>query len=606
MSTATVHEALLIPDLLRSAPQARPVLDRYGLRGCGGPLGPVESLGYFAKAHDVPVDRLLSELRTAVADRAAPPAAVADPADRIYRPFFKAGIAIVLTLGATWGGYLLWQIGLSGTFRAAGLHAVNAHGHAQIFGWVGLFVMGFAYQAFPRFKHTTLVRPRLAFATLGLMLTGILCRSLGEPLMASVPWAFYPAVLGGVLEVIAISTFAALIVATWRASGKPLAVYDAYIACALFWFVVQAVYEAVYFTATALVTDRLQLVGLVVTWQGTLRAIQINGFALLMILGVSQRLLPNFYGLPVPNPRRAKAALVVLNAAVVAEALGLTFMRQGGHGWAGLWYAGVLMLAGSVVYLLRDWRIFSKPAETDRGLKFLRAAYVWLLISLGMAVLLPAYQFGLLPLAAADSAAARDGFSHAYYGAVRHAVTVGFVSMMIVGVASKIVPTLNGVDVRRLPALWLPFALINLGCALRVLTQTLTDVTTFAFPAVGVSAVLEISGLALWGAHLWRIMARGAVLDPERPGPPDDGRPVTADDYVGPVLDRHPELLPVFLAHGFTPLASPGLRRTAARWVTIRGACRRVGVDEAAFLRALAAARPAAPRKLNLPMIQTT
>jgi hypothetical protein len=52
----------LIPDLLRKAPQARAILDRYGLRRCGGRLG-VESLGFFARAHDVPVDRLLSEIR---------------------------------------------------------------------------------------------------------------------------------------------------------------------------------------------------------------------------------------------------------------------------------------------------------------------------------------------------------------------------------------------------------------------------------------------------------------------------------------------------------------------------------------------------------------
>ena len=42
------------------------------------------------------------------------------------------------------------------------LHEVNAHGHAQIFGWVALFIMGFAYQAFPRFRHTRLWRPALA------------------------------------------------------------------------------------------------------------------------------------------------------------------------------------------------------------------------------------------------------------------------------------------------------------------------------------------------------------------------------------------------------------------------------------------------------------
>ena len=37
------------------------VLDRYGLRGCGGTLGPHESLAFFAPAHDVPPDQLLWE-----------------------------------------------------------------------------------------------------------------------------------------------------------------------------------------------------------------------------------------------------------------------------------------------------------------------------------------------------------------------------------------------------------------------------------------------------------------------------------------------------------------------------------------------------------------
>ena len=35
------------------------MLDRYGLHGCGGPLGPVESIGFFARAHGVDEARLL-------------------------------------------------------------------------------------------------------------------------------------------------------------------------------------------------------------------------------------------------------------------------------------------------------------------------------------------------------------------------------------------------------------------------------------------------------------------------------------------------------------------------------------------------------------------
>jgi hypothetical protein len=172
-----VDERTLIPDLLLNYPQTRQVLDRYGLKGCGGARGPVESLAFFARAHDVPLARLLSEIQsTAVQPDKKTLTAIATPslADAIYRPFFIAGIATVLTLGAVWGAYLLLKIGVSGTFTGASLHEINAHGHAQIFGWVGLFVMGFAYQAFPRFKHTSLKHPRLAVATFVIVRSGSL------------------------------------------------------------------------------------------------------------------------------------------------------------------------------------------------------------------------------------------------------------------------------------------------------------------------------------------------------------------------------------------------------------------------------------------------
>ncbi|MFO0841934.1 MAG: NnrS family protein [Gemmataceae bacterium] len=445
-----IDEAVMIPDLLRSAPQVRPVLDRYGLRGCGGRLGPVESLGFFAQAHGVPLDQFLRELREALAG----PAADASPAprweDAIYRPFFKAGIVVVLTLGAVWGAYLLLRIGFTGSFSSAGLHEVNAHGHAQIFGWVGLFVMGFAYQAFPRFKHAALALPRLALASLGMMLAGLVGRSVGEPLAAALPWAGGVAVASAWLEVAAVVAFAGVVVATWRASGKGLAWYDYYILSSLGWFVVQAVFEAVYLGATLAAASREELLALVATWQGAMRETQIHGFALLMILGVSQHALPHFYGLPAPSRRLGLAALVGLNLAVVGEVAGLVFMRGASRGWAAVWYGSALLLAGSVAALVWNWGVFGRAAKPDRSLKFVRAAYAWLLISLAMLVLLPAYQFVALPWLAPEGAATSLGFSHAYYGAVRHAITVGFVSLMIVGVSSRVVPTLNGVDVSRL------------------------------------------------------------------------------------------------------------------------------------------------------------
>ena len=131
------------------------------------------------------------------------------------------------------GRVLLLRIGAYGSFSAAGVHEINAHGHAQIFGWVGLFVMGFAYQAFPRFKHTTLACPWLAAMTLSTMVIGIVGRSVTQPLVDSIPELWSLAVAASALEVFAIITFAALILTTWQRSGKGLVFYDYYIVSAL-------------------------------------------------------------------------------------------------------------------------------------------------------------------------------------------------------------------------------------------------------------------------------------------------------------------------------------------------------------------------------------
>src|SRR5262249_7798906 len=238
--------------------------------------------------HDVPLTRLLDELQAA-ASRASNGVAKSKPRleDRIYRLFFLAGIAVALTLGAAWGAYLLARIAAAERFTAVDLHEVNAHGHAQIFGWVGLIVMGFAYQAFPRFKHTDLAHPRLALASGIMMLTGIIVRSIGEPAVATLPWLYAPVLFAAWLEVGAIVLFVSIVFETWRRSGKPRAFYDGYIASALCWFLIQAVYDAVYLAATLNAGGREELLALVAQWQAPLREIQIHGFATLMILGVS-------------------------------------------------------------------------------------------------------------------------------------------------------------------------------------------------------------------------------------------------------------------------------------------------------------------------------
>jgi len=168
------------------------------------------------------------------------------------------------------------------------------------------------------------------------------------------------------------------------------------------------------------------------------------------------------------------------------------------------------------------------------------------------------------------------------------------------------VPTLNGVDVRELTRLWAPFVLLNVGCALRVASQTATDFTARAFPFAGVSGVLEVSGLALWGMHLWLIMTGRARtrLVPAPSVQVSEGMPILAAHRVGDILNHYPHLLETFLAFGFRPLANPLFRRTVARFVTIEQACRQVGVDVNPFLEALNGSIAKQPRaRLALPIV---
>ena len=614
-TAAAIQPQTMIPDLLRARPHLRDVFDRYGLRGCGGAHGPAETLAYFARAHGVELERLLSELRQA--DRTVPHPAAAHArggvaprplpvhfADTIYRPFFKTAIAIALSAGAVWGAYLLIRIALAGSFTAISIHDINAHGHAQIFGWVGLFVMGFAYQAFPRMRHTTLWRPGLALFTFYLMLAGIVARTLGEPLYA-VPGMRVLALAGATSEAIAIALFALVITRTIQASGHALTWTDGYVFAAIAFFLLQAGYEWGLLLATTGAATRADLLELVATWQAPLRDIQIHGFALLMILGVGLRMFPALFDFPARSPRLVRNCLFLLLAAVAGEVAFFLAMRLTGQSaWAAPLYLSMLVLAGACVALTYRWlpcvpagRSGESPTSPpDRSVKFLRASMLWLHLSLLLLLLAPLYMLVLLPqspwLSSSGAHSAEIHFSHAYYGAIRHAITVGFISLMILAMAAKVVPTLNGVDLRLLRPLWLPFILVNLGCALRVSLQIATDFAAVAYPLVGISGVLEVSGIAIWGVHLWRIMNGWQPAAAPDAGPIHDisASPVpriTADDSPGRVVERFPATLPVLLQHGLTPLAKPLLRRTLGRSITIRTAAAMRGISLEAMLAAL-------------------
>jgi len=581
-NTITVKSYL--PDVVAQYPSTRAVFDRYGLHGCGGPLGPFEQVGWFARLHGVAIDKLLAELNEA-ASGSTHVAAEFSPsiADTIYRPFFLAGIATVLTLGCVWGAINLFTIGVKESFNAISYSWVLAHGHAMVFGFVGFFIMGFAYQAVPRFKHTALWRPRLAFSTLPLMISGIILQTVAH---LSSPPSLSLEIFASVIQMLAVVIFAGVMVKTIHQARKP-EIYDRFLYAALAWFLIAAIANPVIFKLFELAGTREQLLFNLATFNIPYRDVQLLGLAVVMILGISLRLLPHAYGFREPSRSWVSFLFWGVNASIVGGVLFFIAGMTSRSPWllTFQWLAAVVLLVIAVATPFQ-YRLFAAvPAsESDRGLKFIRAAHIWFIVATAMLVFTPIYNFGIyMPLTGSHSP-----FSHAFFGAYRHALTVGFIMMMIVGVSSKVVPTLSGIDVKRTNSLWPTFVLLNLGNLTRVSFQIATDFSPAAYPVMGISGFIEVVGLTLWGYELFSNIRVGKKLEKESGALKFfQHLEITRDTKVGEVLARYPQSLEIFVRRGFPLLRNPVLRKTMARAITIEQACRREGVDLAGLLAEL-------------------
>lgn len=115
--------------------------------------------------------------------------------------------------------------------------------------------MGFAYQAFPRFKHTNLWRPKLAFAALPLMIIGILTQTIAHLLS---PPSLPLEIMAATIQTFSVVIFAMAVVMTARQAKKPEN-YDRFVYAALGWFLLSALANPVIFKLFELPGGREQL-----------------------------------------------------------------------------------------------------------------------------------------------------------------------------------------------------------------------------------------------------------------------------------------------------------------------------------------------------------
>ena len=403
---------------------------------------------------------------------------------RLLMTYITTGLIFMLLPGTFLGVWNLFAISSRRAPDSISAAWVQAHGHAQIFGWIGTFILGIGFYSIPKLRRLNGFALPAAWTSWVLWTSGVTLRWLAGvyqwhwrvllPLSAALELAafliFFRSVSGHRLEGAGKKKLDAwVLVVIAGALGLMLALL-ANLGAALFLALRGAAPEL-----SAEIDQRIL-------------ALQTWGFLAPFVWGFSARWLPVFLGLRPVRARALLAAVAVNSAGVLASLAGRTAAS------AILLAAGIL----TAVCALRLLEAPERPAKAE-GVHasypiFVRMAYVWAAIAAGL---------GIWSAFAANS--------HGISGASRHALTVGFLATMVFAVGQRVLPAFSGM--RLLFSRNLMFAgllLLAGGCLLRVASEILAyqGVVAAAWSWLPVSAICEMAAVTAFAVNLLVTFAR--------------------------------------------------------------------------------------------------
>jgi len=435
-----------------------------------------------------------------------------DAGEGSHRPFVAWAIVLTLLLGAGWGAHLLFEIGIAGTFEAAPAAKVVAHGMAQLWGFVALFIAGVSIRHLPIATGRPAPRPGTRRVILGAIVLGVVASYLWSLRPALWPWL---GPVSGALLAFAAAGHALFLLRQLSGRRDPLAFL---VGPSGLWLVAWA-------GATLLLTLRDPSAGpgaLSHAERLVLMDLPLFGLALGSVYGFGQRLLPGFLGGRGPRRGGLVATAWLHNGGLAVLLLGRalvepTLVTLG----LGSLFGGAIAFVTALPGLLGR-RPAPRPERGPPVLRLtIRTAFAWLVASLGA--------MGVL---AALEQAAGDTLPHVYHGAARHAFTVGFLVTAMLGVGQRLLPLLDHTLLAR-PGTATPIlVLLSAGNLIRVATEVATEHTPLAYAVMPFSSLLEVAAIVLFSVSAFGTMRRshGAARGPaagdlERAGRP---RPAVA------------------------------------------------------------------------------
>lgn len=398
----------------------------------------------------------------------------------LLRAYVATGLFFMLLPGTFLGVWNL--ISISEQHGAGRLSPawIQAHGHAQVFGWIGSFILGLGFYSLPHIKISARgTRFLSGWICWAMWTSGVGLRWLAN----SYEWQWRVLVpVSAALELGAFLIFFRAVSSHKRlpsAKQKPIEMWMITVILATCAFLAALIFNFVaslYVARTGLdpaFPHRLDQRYLVLLGWGVMAP---------MVWGFTARWVPVFLGLEQPLERLMLAGIVLDYAGVIIAGFGF------------LPVACFMLLAGSLVMILA-LRISEPSVRSPKLIGvhptfpfFVRLAYVWMI----MAAILSLW-------------ASRADRAGGIWGASRHALTVGFISTMVFAIGPRVLPYFAGfVRIFSTRLMFAALALLNVGCLLRVSSEVIAyeSYGRWAWHVLPVSAVTELTAVSLFALNL--------------------------------------------------------------------------------------------------------
>jgi len=401
---------------------------------------------------------------------------------RLLIAYIATGLFFMLLPGTFLGVWNLFAISSHRSAENVSAAWIQAHGHAQIFGWVGSFILGIGYYSIPKLRR---MKPFALWAPW----TSLLMWSSGVTLRWATgvyAWHWRLALpLSAALELAAFLVFLPIVSghrpAAEQTTNSPTKL-DAWILVVIAGCIGWLAALAMNFLSAAFLAWRGISPVLPHGFDQRLLVLETWGFLVPFIWGFSAKWLPIFLGLRSLKSRQILWAVGLNSAGVIAALLGRLLVSS------------VLLLAavGVAIYALRLFER-SERGPKIRGVHgsfpaFVRLAYAWALVSSLLAIW-----------------AAATVNSAGIWGASRHALTVGFVAMMVFCIGQRVLPAFSGMRLLfSTKLMFAALALLAIGCLVRVASEVLAyqGFARAAWSWLPVSAVTEMTAVTIFGVNL--------------------------------------------------------------------------------------------------------